>query len=89
VPASVNLPLHHKVQNFSSGTGSSGWSWKKAVKRLCRGGACLQYFDTIGWAPGRESGLLRMSDEVLALSKVQLISMVRLMPMPPHHLLLH
>jgi len=22
VPASVNLPLHHKVQKFSSGTGS-------------------------------------------------------------------
>jgi len=29
VPASVNLPLHHKVQKFSSGTGSPGWSWKK------------------------------------------------------------
>jgi len=25
VSASVNLPLHHKVQKFSSGTGSSGW----------------------------------------------------------------
>jgi len=24
--ASVNLPLHHKVQKFSSGTGSPGWS---------------------------------------------------------------
>jgi len=24
VSASVNLPLHHKVQNFSSGTGSPG-----------------------------------------------------------------
>jgi len=29
VSASVNLPLHHKVQKFSSGTGSPGWSWKK------------------------------------------------------------
>ena len=29
VSASVNLPLHHKVQKFSSGTGSSGWSRKK------------------------------------------------------------
>ena len=28
--ASVNLPLHHKVQKFSSGTGSPVWSWKKA-----------------------------------------------------------
>jgi len=26
VSASVNLPLHDKVQKFSSGTGSSGWS---------------------------------------------------------------
>jgi len=24
--ASVNLPLHHKVQKFSSGTDSPGWS---------------------------------------------------------------
>jgi len=23
-----NLPLHHKVQKLSSGTGSPGWSWK-------------------------------------------------------------
>jgi len=35
VSASVNLPLHHKVQKFFSGTGSPGWSWKRAVKRLC------------------------------------------------------
>ena len=37
VSVSVNLPLHHKVQKFSSGTGSSGWSRKRAVKRLCGG----------------------------------------------------
>jgi len=29
VSASVNLPLNHKVQKFSSGTGSPGWSRKK------------------------------------------------------------
>ena len=29
VSASVNLPLHYKVQRFSSGTGSPGWSQKK------------------------------------------------------------
>jgi len=29
VSASVNLPLHHKVQTFSSGTGLPGWSRKK------------------------------------------------------------
>jgi len=34
VSASVNPPLHHKVEKFSSGTGSPGWSRKKAVQRL-------------------------------------------------------
>ena len=34
VSAFVNLPLHHKVQKFSSGTGSPGWSQKRAVKWL-------------------------------------------------------
>jgi len=32
VSASVNLPLHHKVQKFSFGTGSPGWSRKKGRK---------------------------------------------------------
>jgi len=31
VSASVNLPLHHKVLKFSSGTGLAGWSRKRAV----------------------------------------------------------
>jgi len=34
VSASVNLPLHHKVQKFSSGTGSPGWSRKKGLKTV-------------------------------------------------------
>ena len=34
VSASVNLPLHHKVQKVSSGTGSSGGPRKRAVKWL-------------------------------------------------------
>ena len=34
VSASVNLPLHHKVQKFSSGTGSPGWSQKKGCKMV-------------------------------------------------------
>ena len=34
VSAFVNLPLHHKVQKFSSGTGSSGWSRKKDCKMV-------------------------------------------------------
>ena len=34
VSASVNLPLHHKVQKFSSGTSSPGCSWKKGHKTV-------------------------------------------------------
>jgi len=34
VGPSVNLPLHHKVQKFSSRTGSSGWSQKKGHKMV-------------------------------------------------------
>jgi len=34
VSASVNLPFHHKVQKFFSGTGSSGWSWIKGHKTV-------------------------------------------------------
>ena len=38
VSASVNLPLHHKVQKFSSGNGLPGCPGKRAVKRLWCGG---------------------------------------------------
>jgi len=34
VSACVNLPLHHKVQKFSSGTGSPGWSRMKGCKMV-------------------------------------------------------
>jgi len=34
VSASVNLSLHHKVQKFSSGTGSPGWSRKNGLKTV-------------------------------------------------------
>jgi len=44
VSASVNLPLHHKVQKFSSGTGSPGWSRKKGRKRLWCGNSFSVYF---------------------------------------------
>jgi len=30
----LHLPLHHKVQKFSSGTSSPGWSWKKGRKTV-------------------------------------------------------
>ena len=32
--ASVDLPLHHKVQKFSYGTGSPGWSRRKGPKKV-------------------------------------------------------
>jgi len=32
--ASVDLSLHHKVQKFSSGNGSPGWSRKKGRKAV-------------------------------------------------------
>ena len=34
VSATVNLPLHHKVQKFSNGTGSPSGPGKRAVKQL-------------------------------------------------------
>ena len=34
VSASVNRPLHHTVQKFSSGTGSPGWSRKRGRKKV-------------------------------------------------------
>jgi len=34
VSASVNLPSHHKIEKFSSGTGSTGWSRKKGHKMV-------------------------------------------------------
>jgi len=46
VSASVNLLLHHKVQKFSSGIGSPGWSRKsgrKMVVGVCGGLGPVQY----------------------------------------------
>jgi len=34
VSVSVDLPLHHEVQKFSSGTGSPGWFRKKGRKTV-------------------------------------------------------
>ena len=52
VSASVNLPLHHKVQKFSSGTGSPRWSRKKGRKTVvvwCGSLAvvCIMYINVI------------------------------------------
>jgi len=47
---------------------------QRAIKRVCvcvcvcvylYGGLCLQCFDTVGWAAGRASGLLKLSGWVL------------------------
>jgi len=45
VCASVNLPLHYKVQKFSSGTGSPRWSQKRAVKWLWCGGGDIAHYN--------------------------------------------
>jgi len=34
VSASVNLPLHHEVQKFSSGANSPGWFRKRGRKMV-------------------------------------------------------
>jgi len=47
VSASVNLPLHHKVQKFSSGTGSAGWSRKKGRKTVVCVCVCCRYFSVL------------------------------------------
>jgi len=41
VSASVGLPLHHKVQKFSSGTSSPGWSRKKGRKMVVVVACCV------------------------------------------------
>ena len=52
VSAFVNLPLYHKVQKFSSGTGSPGWSGKKGRKTV----VCVCELEpTKGTAPLQES----------------------------------
>ena len=56
VSASVGLPLHHKVQKFSSGTGSPGWSRKRAVKRFC---VCVCLFHMV------KSMLMSMSMSIM------------------------
>ena len=55
--ASVNLPLHDKVQKFSSGAGSPGWSRKKGCKTVVVWWYVLQCLDTVGLVTGGASGL--------------------------------
>ena len=60
--ASVNLPLHHKVQKFSSGTGSLGWPRKKGRKTVvcvCASnvlGVIFAGVGTFGWQEMKTAG---------------------------------
>jgi len=55
VSASVKFPLHHKVQKFSSGTGSPGWSQKKGCKMVVCAcvSACVRVCVCVCWYGGR------------------------------------
>ena len=48
VSDSVNLSLHHKVQKFSSGTGSPGWSRKKGRKTVV---VWVVVVEVLAWLP--------------------------------------
>jgi len=67
VSASVNLPLHHEVQKFSSATGWPGWSRKKAVNgcgvwwNILVIGSCCSYEDiglVTSWLADRKAATL-------------------------------
>ena len=51
VSASVNPALHHKVQKFSSGTGSPGWSRKKGRKTVVVVVGERRHNNHIHWPP--------------------------------------
>jgi len=51
VSASVNLPFHHKVQKFSSGTGLPGWSRKNGSKTVVVWWCGNCYFMAYFYAP--------------------------------------
>jgi len=59
VSASVNLPLHRKVQKFSSGTGSPGWSRKKGHKTVVVVIHCLMVTIPESWHKGNNAPSIR------------------------------
>jgi len=65
VSASVNLPLHHKVQKFSSDTGSPGWSRKKGHKTV----VVVMVVSMVGliYAHNQSSMHLRPSNRVISV----------------------
>ena len=56
VSASVNLPLHHKVHKFSSGTGTPGWARKKGRKMVVCVCVCVA-------AAGKNHPMMQMKSE--------------------------
>ena len=65
VSTSVNLPLHHEVQNFSNSTGSPGWSRKKGRKTVVVVGGvnicyllCYEYYTTFKIVTNGQSKIL-------------------------------
>jgi len=62
-----------------------------SLGRKCLQCLCLQCFDAVGSAARRASDQKKLSGEVLAWSFIwsEVLHMVQLMPLPPHHLLLH
>ena len=65
VSASVNLPLHHEVQNFSNRTGSPWWSRKKGRKTVVVVGGvnicyllCYEYYTAFKIVTNDQSKIL-------------------------------
>jgi len=73
VSASVNLPLHHKVLKFSSGTGSPGWSRKKGRKTVVW--VCVCHYTIVYSTHQQPSVTVSSSNyfEILTLAQTQLI----------------
>jgi len=77
VSASVNLPLHHKVQKFSSGTSSPGGSGKRAAKRLWFGVvdwptmlSVKEFFFTLGVVISFTLGMVNLSVDLSQLGRI-------------------
>ena len=78
VSACVNLPVHHKVQKFSSGTGSLEWSQRKGRKMVVVVVLCITYILTLKWCgTGVIVSLQQAAND---------LHMVQLVPLPAHHL---
>jgi len=66
VSASVNLPLHHKVQKFSSGTGSPGWP-----RKVGRETVVVQWWCVVVRVTRVIADVSEMSDEVTAVNHTE------------------